>query len=71
MKDATRREILKRLGLLSDQLPEMRFAQLICNLSSLVSGPWDVSLWDLEDEQLLEAIKQLETNLKQRMAEVA
>lgn len=71
MKDTTRREILKRLELLSDQLPEMRFAQLICNLSSLVAGPWDTSLWELEDEQLLEAIKLLESNLKQRMAEVA
>ncbi len=71
MKDATRREILKRLDLLSDQLPEMRFAQLICNLSSLVAGPWDTSLWDLEDEQLLLAIKQLESDLKHQVVEVA
>lgn len=71
MKDATRREILQRLDHLSEQLPEMRFAQLICNLSSLVTGPWDISLWDLEDDQLLEAMVQLETSLAGRMADVA
>ena len=71
MIDSTRHEILKRLDLLSDQLPDMRLGQLICNLSSLVAGPWDTSLWDLEDEQLLAAMKQLESDMKQHMAEVA
>lgn len=71
MKDAMRQEILNKLQHLGQHLPEMRLGQLICNLSSLVAGPWDTSLWDLEDEQFLEAILQLETTLQHKMADVA
>jgi hypothetical protein len=67
----TRRDIFKRLERLSDQLPEMRLCQLICNMASLVAGPWDVSLWDMEDEQLLEAIKQLEASLSDKLVGVS
>jgi hypothetical protein len=56
MISAQRQEILSRLARLSELAPEVRFGQLIANLAFLASGPWDETLWDLEDDQLLAAI---------------
>jgi hypothetical protein len=53
MIDATRRDILGRLARLSELAPDMRFGQLVANLAFMAAGPWDRTLWDLEDEQLL------------------
>jgi hypothetical protein len=39
---------------------------LIANLAFLAAGPWDQTLWDMEDEQLLAAIKQHLADLSQR-----
>ena len=47
----------------------MRFAQLIANLAFMAAGPWDQTLWDLEDEKLVGAIRQLESDLAQRTAD--
>ncbi len=66
MTDVTRHEILARLERLSELAPEMRFGQLIANLAFMAAGPWDQTLWDLEDERLLDAIRQLESDLSQR-----
>lgn len=66
MMEPTRQEILARLARLSELAPEMRFGQLIANLAFIAAGPWDRTLWDLEDEQLVEAIRQMETDLSQR-----
>jgi hypothetical protein len=60
MIEPTRQEILTRLARLSELAPDMRFGQLIANLAFLVAGPWDQTLWDLEDDRLVEAIRQLE-----------
>ena len=51
----------------------MRFGQLIANMAFMAAdgGPWDQSLWDLEDEQLLAAIRQFESDLVRRAAEMA
>jgi hypothetical protein len=64
--EPTRQEILARLARLSELAPEIRFGQLIANLAFLAAGPWDQTLWDLEDEPLLEAIRQFEADLCQR-----
>jgi hypothetical protein len=66
MIEPTRQEILTRLVRLSELAPDMRFGQLIANLAFMAAGPWDRTLWDLEDEQLVGAIRQLETDLSQR-----
>jgi hypothetical protein len=66
MIDATRQEILSRLARLSELAPDMRFGQLIANLAFMAAGPWDRTLWDLEDEQLIGAVRQLEADLSQR-----
>ena len=67
----TRQEILARLARLSKLTPEMRFGQLIANLSYLAVGPTNEAIWDMEDEQLLEAIKHHITALSERQPNVA
>jgi hypothetical protein len=66
-----RDEILSRLARLSELAPDMRFGQLIANLAFMAAGPWDQTLWDLEDEQLLRAIRQLDADLSQHAADLA
>lgn len=66
MIEPIRQEILTRLARLSELAPEMRFGQLIANLAFMAAGPWDQTLWDLEDERLATAIRQFETDLSQR-----
>jgi len=68
MIEASRREILEQLGRLSELAPEMRLGQLIANLATMAEGPWDETLWDLEDEKLLAAAAQLAADLKRRNA---
>lgn len=71
MIDSTRQEILRELERLSELAPDVRFGQLIANLAFLAAGPWDETLWDLKDEQLLGAIKQHVADLTQRQEGVA
>jgi hypothetical protein len=66
MSITTRHEILARLGRISELAPDMRFGQLVANLAFMAAGPWDQTLWDLEDDRLLGAIRQLESDLSQR-----
>jgi hypothetical protein len=66
-----RQEILHQLQCLSDLAPEIRLGQLIANLAFLAAGPWDQTLWNLEDEQLLAAIKQHIADLTRREQGVA
>lgn len=53
MTDADRNELLEALGELSRQYPDWRMGQLICN----VAGWSDVEVWDLEDGELLEVVR--------------
>jgi hypothetical protein len=66
-----RQEILRKLEQLSDIAPDMRFGQLIANMAFLAAGPFDETLWDLEDEQLLAAIEQHLADLSRRQQGVA
>ncbi len=61
MTTRVRRDILNTLSELSELCPEVRFGQLIANLSYLAKGPANEAVWDVEDEELLAAArKQLE-----------
>jgi len=71
MIEPTRQEILARLARLSELAPDMRFGQLIANLAFMAAGPWDQTLWDLEDNQLLDSVRQMEADLSQRAGEAA
>ncbi len=71
MISAVRQQILRQLEQVSELAPEVRFGQLIANLAFLAAGPWDQTLWDLEDDQLLEAIQQHLADLSTRQQHVA
>jgi hypothetical protein len=70
MMSATRQEILRELQRLSELTPDVRFGQLIVNLSYLALAPKVEATWDVEDEQLLAAIRQHIADLSGRPAEV-
>ena len=57
MNDPVRREVLEALGELSAVFPEWRFGQMIANLAVVARGPADEAIWDVEDEELLAAIR--------------
>ncbi|MBI1902992.1 MAG: hypothetical protein HYS13_17985 [Planctomycetia bacterium] len=71
MIDPVRQEILTQLRRLSELAPDVRFGQLIANLAFLAEGPWNETLWDLEDEKLLAAIQKHAADLSQRRQDVA
>jgi hypothetical protein len=71
MITAQRQEILQLLERLSELTPDVRFGQLIANLSYLAIGPTNEAIWDMEDQQLLTAIRQHIADLCQRAADVA
>ena len=57
MTTQVRKDILHILAELSQCCPEVRFGQLIANLSYMAKGPTNEAIWDVEDEQLLEAAR--------------
>lgn len=71
MIEPVRQEILHQLTRVSELAPEMRLGQLIANMAFLAVGPWDQTLWDLEDEQLLAALQQHVADLSRREQQVA
>ena len=71
MINPTRRETLQALERLSELTPDVRLGQLVANLSYFAIGPTNEAIWDMEDEQLLEAIRQQIADLSHRQAGVA
>jgi hypothetical protein len=71
MISSERQEILRLLERLSELTPDVRFGQLIANLSYLAIGPTNEAIWDMEDEQLLTAIRQHISDLSDRASSVA
>ena len=53
-----RRELLRLLAELSEEVPDVRFGQLIANLSYLGRGLSAESVWDVEDEELVQAARE-------------
>ena len=66
-----RKEILRLLEQASELAPDVRFGQLIANLSYLALGPKTEAIWDMEDSELLAALRQHLADLTARTAEVA
>lgn len=56
MISAQRLEILRLLEALSELTPDVRLGQLIANLSYRAVGPTNRAIWDMEDDQLREAL---------------
>jgi hypothetical protein len=69
--NSTREELLDVLTALSAACPEMRFGQLIANLSTLAKGLSAEGLWDVEDEELLAAARKQLTHFQQTRSAVA
>jgi hypothetical protein len=57
MISPVRQELLRVLSELSEVCPGVRLGQLIANLSYLGRGLANESIWDIEDEELLEAAR--------------
>jgi hypothetical protein len=57
MTTQVRKDILRVVAELSECSPEVRFGQLIANLSYLAKGPTNEAIWDVEDEELLVAAR--------------
>ncbi len=70
MITARRQEILRLLERLSELTPDVRFGQLVANLSYLAVGPTTEAIWDMEDEQLLAAIHKHIADLSDRAMNV-
>jgi hypothetical protein len=70
MISAQRQEILRLLERLSELTPDVRFGQLIANLSYLALGPTNEAIWDMEDEQLEAAIRKHIADLSDRAVNV-
>jgi hypothetical protein len=71
MIDGQRQEIMRLLERLSELAPDMRFGQMIANMSYLALGPTNEAIWEMEDAQLLTAIRQQIADLSERAANVA
>ena len=71
MIDRTRQEILQSLERLSELTPDVRFGQLIANLPYLAIGPSQEAIWEMDDEQLLVAVRQHTAELSWRQLSVA
>ena len=67
MTGPAREELFGVLNELWDTLPDMRSGQLIINVAYLAKQPSAEAAWDVEDDELLAAARQL---LKQRLASV-
>ena len=52
-----KQDILRALAELVEYTPDVRFGQLIANLSVIARGPTPEAVWDMEDDELLEAVK--------------
>ena len=70
MTTQVRKDILHILAELSQCCPEVRFGQLIANLSYMAKGPTNEAIWDMEDEQLAAAIRKHIADLSDRTANV-
>jgi hypothetical protein len=66
MNHAVRDELLQVLSGFGDHAPNMRFGQLIANLAFLARTTGGSDVWDVEDEELLEAARGHLHDLEQR-----
>jgi hypothetical protein len=57
MNLAVRQELLQVLGELGEQAPDVRFGQLLANLSYMAKSFTAEAIWDVEDEELLGAAR--------------
>ncbi len=57
MKVAVHDELMESLAELRRALPSMRLGQLIANMATVARGAVPGAIWEMEDEELLAAIR--------------
>lgn len=57
MKVAVHDDLIESLSELRRALPSMRLGQLIANMATVARGAVPGAIWDMEDEELLSAIR--------------
>ena len=67
---ALKQEILRVLSELVEHCPDVRFGQLIVNLSCIARGPNPEAVWDMEDDELLAATRSHLEDYEKRHASV-
>jgi hypothetical protein len=58
------------LSELVEHCPELRLGQLMVNLACIARGPTPEAIWDMEDDELLEATKSHPEDFENRHAAV-
>lgn len=58
MTNSTREDILRVLAQLSEAEPNLRFGQLVVNLSYMARDWSNAAIWDVEDEEFLTAARE-------------
>ena len=71
MIPSERHELLRLIEEMSEGYPEFRLGQLIANLVFWARGDQDGALWNVEDEELLAAVRDQIRNAKHRVEPVA
>lgn len=64
-----KQEVLRVLSEMVEHCPDVRFGQLIVNLSCIARGPAPESVWDMEDDELLAAAKSHLEDYERRTAD--
>ena len=57
MTEREREDLLAGLNEIGKLCPELRFGQLIANLAVAARGTEPGAIWDMEDEELRDAVK--------------
>ena len=70
MNPEVRRELLRVLDDLGEYTPDVRFGQLLANLSYMARNFTAEAIWDVEDEELLFAARSHLKELSERHAPV-
>jgi hypothetical protein len=65
-----KQEILRVLSELVEYCPDVRFGQLIVNLSCIAKGPTPEAVWDMEDDELLAATRSHLKDYERRHAKI-
>ena len=68
MHVAVRDELLESLAELRRALPSMRLGQLIANMATVARGAVPGAIWEMEDDELLAAIRWQLEQLSHRTA---
>jgi hypothetical protein len=66
MNPEVRRELLRVLDDLGEYTPDVRFGQLLANLSYMAKSFTAEAIWDVEDEELLSAARSHLKELSER-----